>query len=59
MPIIEIGYHAEPIINNGDRETKVWHMHVYNGLVRGDAEWLTEEVKIKYAVYIEEMSHEI
>lgn len=28
MPIIEIAYHPEPVINNGDREHSIWHMHL-------------------------------
>lgn len=55
-PIIEIGYHPEPIINNGDRVTNILHYHVYSGLDRINVERMSDhpDVKEKYSIYLKE-----
>ena len=54
--IIEIAYHPEPKINNGDRETSIVHFHVYKGLDRNPAQRMDEHphIKEKYAKYLKE-----
>ena len=56
LPIIEIAYHPEPNINNGDRQTNIVHFHMYDGLIRGDAVKMSDhpEIKEKYAIYLKE-----
>ena len=55
-PIIEIAYHPEPKINNGDRETSIVHFHIYKGLDRDPAQRMDNylEIKEKYAKYLKE-----
>jgi hypothetical protein len=55
-PIIEIGYHPEPIINNGDRVMNILHYHVYSGLDRINVERMSDhpDVKEKYSIYLKE-----
>lgn len=55
-PIIEIAYHPEPNINNGDRQTSVVHFHLYKGLIRMPAQLMSNnpEMKRKYAKYLKE-----
>lgn len=55
-PIIEIAYHPEPAINNGDRETDILHFHYFNGLARKEAIRmdLHPEIKEKYKEYLKE-----
>ncbi len=57
-PIIEIAYHPEPNINNGDRERNIVHFHLYNGLVRSKAYRMDQfpDVKEKYAKYLKEFN---
>lgn len=54
--ILEIGYHPEPRIMNGDRQTNVLHFHLYDEqLKRGSAVLLTHDNPIykKYKKYLE------
>ena len=53
-PIIEIAYHPEPKINNGDKQQKILHFHVYNGLERKDAEMMNDDIKEKYSKFLKE-----
>ncbi len=55
-PIIEIAYHPEPKINNGNREDSIVHFHIYKGLDRNLAQRMDEHLKIKekYAKYLKE-----
>jgi len=55
-PIIEIAYHPEPKINNGDMRTNILHYHIYKGLIRGNAIRMDEhpEMSVKYADYLKE-----
>ncbi len=57
-PIIEIAYHPEPTINNGDRQTNIVHFHTFNRLTRNDAQRMDKnpEVKEKYAEYLKEFN---
>lgn len=56
QPIIEIAYHPEPKINNGDREASIVHFHIYNGLDRDPAKRMDKHsnIKEKYAKYLKE-----
>ncbi len=60
MPIIEIAYHPEPVLNNGDREHGIWHMHKYTkgSIERNNAELISDEVKIKYKEYLEDIEYD-
>lgn len=55
--IIEIAYHPEPNINNGDRQSNIVHFHLYDGLKRLPAMRMDEhpEIKEKYAKYLKEL----
>lgn len=55
-PFIEMAYHPEPKINNGDRETDILHFHYFDGLTRLPAKRmdLYKEIKEKYKKYLEE-----
>ena len=55
-PIIEIAYHPEPKINNGDRQTNIVHFHMFDGLKRSDAQRMDTHMNIKekYAIYLKE-----
>lgn len=57
-PIIEIGYHPEPIINNGNRVTNILHYHIYSGLDRINVERMSDhpDVKEKYSTYLKEFN---
>lgn len=46
-PIIEIAYHPEPKINNGDRATNIVHFHIYNRLDRAHAQRMDGTLKLK------------
>lgn len=59
MPIIEIAYHPEPNLNNGDRLHSIWHMHRYlPGLDRQDPEYISDKVKKKYKDYLEDIGYD-
>ena len=60
MPIIEIAYHPEPNLNNGDREHSVWHMHVFNkkNLTHNKAKFITNEIKQKYKELLEDIGYD-
>ena len=60
MPIIEITYHPEPNLNNGDREHSVWHMHVFNkkDLTHNKAKFITNEIKQKYKELLEDIGYD-
>ena len=53
-PIIELAYHPEPKLNNGDKQCFVLHMHLYKGLTRLPAEFITSDVEEKYKDYLKE-----
>ncbi len=59
-PIIEIAYHPEPIINNGNRKDPIWHMHVYkkNDLKHNDAQLMSEETERKYKDLLEDIGYD-
>lgn len=46
-PIIEIAYHPEPKLNNGDRETNIVHFHTFDGLTRKDAIRIESQPNVK------------
>lgn len=57
---MEIGYHPEPSLTNGDREHPMLHYHLYderfskNGtgpFYRSEAKFLTKEMILKYKKY--------
>jgi len=53
---LEIGYHPEPRITNGNRQTKVLHFHLYDEhLKRDDAVLLTHDDPIykRFKKYLE------
>lgn len=54
-PIIEIAYHPEPNINNGNRENVV-HYHLFDGLNRSEPTLVKThpEIKEKYKKYLKE-----
>ena len=59
MPIIEIAYHPEPNLNNGDRQHKIWHMHNYIPILnRQDPEFINDEVKKKYKELLEDIGYD-
>ncbi len=56
-PFIEIAYHPEPQINNGDRDNCIVHFHLYdNKLGRSTAYRMDEyaDIKEKYSEYLKE-----
>lgn len=53
-PYIEIAYHPEPKLNNGNRVENVLHFHTFDSLNRNDAQILTEDYKVKYYKYLKE-----
>ena len=58
-PIIEIAYHPEPKINNGNREESIVHFHLYdNKLGRNNVHRMDKypEIKEKYSKYLKEYS---
>ena len=55
QPLLEIGYHPEPVINNGNRKDKVLHYHILNAvttmnITRSPAQKLEKDSEI-YATY--------
>lgn len=56
MPIIELAYHPEPNINNGDRDNDILHFHQFDSLTRLPAKRmdLHQEIKEKYKDYLKE-----
>ena len=57
-PIIEIAYHPEPNINDGNRETNIVHFHLYDGLVRSEAYRMEQypDIRKKYEKYLKEFN---
>jgi len=58
-PLIEIAYHPESAINNGDREHNIVHYHTFNGINRNDPPFRMDkhpEVKEKYKEYLQEFN---
>lgn len=53
-PIIEIAFHPEPQLNNGDKKYSVLHYHTFNGLDRSKAQAMTKSIKEKYKDYLKE-----
>ena len=59
MPIIEIAYHPEPNLNNGDRLHNIWHMHRYlPGLIRQKPEFINDDIKEKFKDYLEDIGYD-
>ena len=59
VPIIEIAYHPEPVINHGDRENSIVHYHLFKGINRDGQPYRMDEhleVKEKYKVYLKEFN---
>lgn len=56
MPIIEIAYHPEPNLNNGDRKNNILHFHLFNGLKRDEPMRMNVNpmIKEKYKKYLKE-----
>lgn len=53
FPVLEIGYHPEPSLNNGSRSQKVLHYHLFgNDLSRSKARRITEDIHEKYSKYL-------
>lgn len=58
-PIIELAHHPEARLNSGNREEKVWHMHIYKpGLDRLPAEPISQRVKTKYKELLEDIGYD-
>jgi hypothetical protein len=56
-PIIEIAYHPEPKINNGNREDSIVHFHLYDSKLGRNYVYRMYEhpdIKEKYAKYLKE-----
>lgn len=57
---LEIAYHPEPKINNGDRQTPIWHYHELDtNLKHEDAHFLDERRDLieKYKIYLTEVGY--
>ena len=57
FPIIEIAYHPEPKINNGDRRNSIVHYHTFDGIDHNSVPHRMNEhpeVKEKYKLFLEE-----
>lgn len=58
-PILEIAYHPEPNLNDGNRLDNVWHMHIYlPHLDRQPAEFITQEIITKYRDLLEDIGYD-
>ena len=55
-PIIEIGYHPEPNLNNKNRENNILHFHTYKGLVRDKTVIMNDEIFNKYKFVLKEFN---
>jgi len=58
-PILEIAYHPESAINNGDREHDILHYHTFIGINRNKKAFRMDEqpdVKEKYKEYLKEFN---
>ena len=53
-PVIEIGFHPEAKLNNGDRMTNILHYHTFNGIDRSNAYYMNDIIKEKYKIYLKE-----
>ncbi len=60
MPVIEIAYHPEPNINQGNRNGPVWHMHVYKkgDLEHKPAEIISVEIEKEYKDLLEDIGYD-
>ena len=59
-PIIEIAYHPEAKLNNGNRKDPIWHMRVYKkgDLTHSPAQLITAEIEAKYKHYLEDIGYD-
>lgn len=58
-PIVELARHPEARLNSGNREEKVWHMHIYKpGLDRQPAKPISQGIKTKYRELLEDVGYD-